>query len=39
MVVFVFEKSQPDGTFYRLGIGCVLPQKLLSVVAGLVRLF
>jgi len=39
MVVFMFEKSQPDGSYYRLGIGCYLPPRLFSMVAGIVRLF
>jgi hypothetical protein len=39
MVVFMFEASQPNGTVYRIGIGCCLPPRLVSMVAALVRLF
>jgi len=39
MVVFVFEASQPNGTVYRIGIGCYVPPRLVSMVAALVRLF
>ena len=40
MLVFLYlEASQPCGTTYRLGIGCLVPPKLASMVAVLVRLF
>ena len=38
MVVFMFEASHQDGTVYRIGIGCVLPPALVSVIAALVRM-
>lgn len=37
---FLFlEASQPNGTTYRLGLGCILHLKLASMVAVLARLF
>ena len=39
MVFFMFEASQPNGVVYRLGIGCYLPPRLVSMVADIVRLF
>jgi len=40
MVVFlILEASQPDGTRYRLGLGCLVHPKLASMIAVLVRLF
>lgn len=39
MVIFMFEASQPNGTVYRIGIGCFMPPRLVSMVAALVRLF
>lgn len=35
----IVEASQPNGTIYRLGIGCLVPPKLASMVAIIVRLF
>ena len=40
--MFVFltiEASQPCGTTYRLGLGCYVHLKLVSMVAVLLRLF
>ena len=40
MVVFlILEASQPDGTRYRLGLGCLVHPKLASMIAVIVRLF
>ena len=40
MGVFLFlEASQPCGTTYRVGLGCLLHPKLTSLVAVLSRLF
>jgi hypothetical protein len=40
MLVFLYlEASQPCGSRYRLGIGCLLHPKLASMVVMLVRLF
>jgi hypothetical protein len=40
MGVFLFLKaSQPCGTTYRVGLGCLLHPKLTSLVAVLSRLF
>jgi hypothetical protein len=40
MLVFLYlEASQPDGTSYRLGLGCLAHPKLASMIAVLVRLF
>lgn len=40
MGVFLFlEASQPHGTTYRLGLGCLLHPKLASMVAAFIRLF
>jgi hypothetical protein len=40
MVVFlILEASQPNGTTYRLGLGCLVHPKLVSMVAVIVRLF
>jgi hypothetical protein len=38
-VFLLLEARQPDGTVYRLGLGCFLPPKLASMVAVIVRLF
>jgi hypothetical protein len=35
----IFESSQPCGTTYRLGLGCLLHPNLASMVAALSRLF
>ena len=35
----ILEASQPNGTTYRLALGCILPHSLLSMVAVLYRLF
>ncbi len=37
-LIFAIEASQPNGTTYRLVIGCVLPLELISTVAALMRL-
>jgi hypothetical protein len=40
MAVFlVLEASQPNGTTYRLGLGCLVHPKLASMVAVIARLF
>jgi hypothetical protein len=40
MGLFLFlEASQPCGTMYRAGVGCILHPKLASMLAVLVRLF
>ncbi len=40
MFVFLYlEASQPCGTVYRLGVGCLVPPKLASMMVMLVRLF
>jgi hypothetical protein len=40
MVVFLYlEASQPCGTSYRLGLGCLIHPKLASVIIVLLRLF
>lgn len=38
-MMLLLETSQPDGTVYRVGLGCVLPLQLLSMIAMLSRLF
>jgi hypothetical protein len=38
-VFLILEASQPNGTTYRLGLGCLVHPKLASIVAVLVRLF
>jgi hypothetical protein len=38
MVVLTIETSKPNGTTYRLAIGCRLPLVLVAAVAALVRL-
>jgi hypothetical protein len=38
-VVFLLEASQPDGTIYRLGLGCLVHPKLASMLVLLFRLF
>jgi hypothetical protein len=38
-VFLVLEASQPSGTTYRLGLGCLLHPKLASIVAVIARLF
>jgi len=35
----IFEASQPCGTTYRLGLGCLLHPKLASLVVAFKRLF
>jgi hypothetical protein len=35
----ILEASQPDGTRYRLGLGCFLHPKLASMIAVIARLF
>lgn len=37
MVTLSIETSQPDGTKYRLAIGCSLPLVLVSIISALVR--
>lgn len=40
MVVFLsLEASQPNGTRYRVAVGCLVPPQLVSLVAVLLRLF
>jgi hypothetical protein len=40
MGVFLFlEASQPNGTTYRLGLGCLVYPKVASMTAAIVRLF
>jgi hypothetical protein len=38
-VFLILEASQPCGTRYRLGLGCLVHPKLASVIAVLSRLF
>ena len=38
MVFLILEASQPNGAYYRLGLGCYLHPALASVVAALFRL-
>lgn len=38
-VFLILEASQPCGTTYRLGLGCLLHPKLASLVVVLKRLF
>jgi hypothetical protein len=38
-VFLVLEASEPNGTTYRLGLGCFLPPTLATMVAVIVRLF
>jgi hypothetical protein len=38
-VFLILEASQPCGTSYRLGLGCLVHPKLASVIAVLSRLF
>lgn len=38
MLLFL-EASQPDGTTYRVGLGCDLHPKLASILVVLIRLF
>ena len=38
-VFLILEASQPNGTSYRLGIGCIVPPALASMVAVFLRLF
>ena len=38
-VFLILEASQPCGTTYRVGLGCLVHPKLASVVAVIVRLF
>jgi hypothetical protein len=37
-VVFLLEASQPNGTTYRLGLGCLVHPKLASMMVLLIRL-
>jgi hypothetical protein len=39
LVFFCLEASQPDGTKYRLGLGCLVHPRLASMVILLMRLF
>ena len=40
MFVFLFlEASQPNGAVYRVGLGCLVPPQLASIVLLLFRLF
>jgi len=39
MLFLAFEASQPNGAYYRLAIGVYLPQRLVSMVAAIGRLF
>jgi hypothetical protein len=40
MLVFLYlEASQPCGTTYRVGIGCLIHPKLASMLTVLIRLF
>lgn len=40
MLVFLYlEARQPSGATYRLGLGCLVPPKLASMVMMLIRLF
>jgi hypothetical protein len=39
LVFFCLEASQPHGTTYRLGFGCLLHPSLASMVAVIARLF
>jgi hypothetical protein len=40
MLVFLYlEASQPNGVSYRLGLGCLVPPKLASMMVMLLRLF
>lgn len=38
-MVLLLETSQPDGTVYRVGLGCDVPLQLLSIISILSRLF
>jgi hypothetical protein len=38
-VFLLLEASQPCGTTYRLGLGCFMHPKLVSMAAALARLF
>ena len=38
-VLLFLEASQPNGTTYRLGIGCLVHPNLASIVVMLFRLF
>jgi hypothetical protein len=38
-VFLILEASQPCGTRYRLGLGCLLHPKLVSMLTVLLRLF
>jgi hypothetical protein len=38
-VFLILEASQPCGTTYRLGLGCILHPKLATMLAAIVRLF
>jgi hypothetical protein len=38
-VFLIFEASQPNGSKYRLGLGCIFHPKLVSMVTLIVRLF
>ena len=37
-VFFLLEASQPSGAVYRVGIGCLVPPRLISMVTVLIRL-
>jgi hypothetical protein len=38
-VFLILEARQPNGAMYRLGLGCIMPPKLASMVVVLMRLF
>jgi hypothetical protein len=38
-MLLLFEASQPNGTTYRLGLGCLVHPHLASMVVALFRLF
>ena len=39
LLFFYLEASQPNGVKYCLGLGCLVPPKLASMVVMLIRLF
>jgi hypothetical protein len=39
LVFFCLEASQPNGTSYRMALGCLVHPKLAFVVASIARLF
>jgi hypothetical protein len=38
-IFLIFEASQPSGTTYRFGLGCLVPPRLASLMVALTRLF